>query len=519
MLQTLKMVLPVYVMFTKVDLVAGFVEFFGDLKKSDRAQAWGATFRLDQDKSRAREGVRRRVRHCSVERLHTRGLRRMALERSREQEGEGLPVPARVRGDQAQPLRTFSRPRSSRAATSNQPILRGFYFSSGTQEGKPLDRVVGAMGRAFGLRAAAADEAPEQVESKSYFLRDVFTDDRSSPTRTSPSAPRPSSVESASSASAAAAIAARDRALFLVPTVLSFMNNRALVADTRGSRTEAADVDWRDRATRRQGRSPRRLSASTPSSSTSYHSEGAPHRYRWFMYQGDSSARPDARPVRREPPPGFVLPVKDSLEHKLRDTTGANYLEEYNNLKTYLLLDDKVHLNEVGADNTALSEWEVGRLTHLWAETLRRATPTSARPTSRPSSARTSTFYVDLLKRGERHRRASSTRPLIERTRDILDPRRPGAALLRPVRDGAHRPEVRRGGPNTRDNLKYPPVSLHDLFADRPEVLTKVESSHRERQGKWYEVQGPYTYKGHQQVARARRAAPRRSSARSGSCR
>ena len=31
-------------------------------------------------------------------------------------------------------------------------------------------------------------------------------------------------------------------------------------------------------------------------------------------------------------------------------------------------------------------------------------------------------------------------------------------------------------------------------------MLTKVRSSLRERQGKWNEVQGPYTYKGHQQV-------------------
>src|SRR5262245_6918184 len=46
MQQTLRMVLPVYVTFTKTDLVAGFVEFFGDLKKSERAAPWGATLEL-----------------------------------------------------------------------------------------------------------------------------------------------------------------------------------------------------------------------------------------------------------------------------------------------------------------------------------------------------------------------------------------------------------------------------------------------------------------------------------------
>ena len=40
----LEMVLPVYVLFTKLDLVSGFIEFWGDLSKAERAQAWGATF-------------------------------------------------------------------------------------------------------------------------------------------------------------------------------------------------------------------------------------------------------------------------------------------------------------------------------------------------------------------------------------------------------------------------------------------------------------------------------------------
>jgi type VI secretion system protein ImpL len=55
-------------------------------------------------------------------------------------------------------------------------------------------------------------------------------------------------------------------------------------------------------------------------------------------------------------------------------------------------------------------------------------------------------------------------------------------------------------GPNERENLKYPPVSLNEMFADRPEALTKIHSAQKERTGTWYEVQGPYTAKGHAQV-------------------
>src|SRR5262249_2102903 len=35
---------PVYVLFTKADLVAGFVEFFDDLGREEREQVWGMTF-------------------------------------------------------------------------------------------------------------------------------------------------------------------------------------------------------------------------------------------------------------------------------------------------------------------------------------------------------------------------------------------------------------------------------------------------------------------------------------------
>ncbi len=56
------------------------------------------------------------------------------------------------------------------------PIFRGFYFTSGTQEGRPLDRVMAGMARAFGLRSGPSEEEGQAgpVEPKSYFLTDLF---------------------------------------------------------------------------------------------------------------------------------------------------------------------------------------------------------------------------------------------------------------------------------------------------------------------------------------------------------
>ena len=40
---------PVYLLVTKMDLLAGFIEFFGGLDDEKRAQVWGTTFGPGQD--------------------------------------------------------------------------------------------------------------------------------------------------------------------------------------------------------------------------------------------------------------------------------------------------------------------------------------------------------------------------------------------------------------------------------------------------------------------------------------
>ena len=54
------------------------------------------------------------------------------------------------------------------------PLLRGVYFTSGTQEGRPIDRVMQKMAEGFGIRPRMAAGAPP-TEAKSYFLREVFS--------------------------------------------------------------------------------------------------------------------------------------------------------------------------------------------------------------------------------------------------------------------------------------------------------------------------------------------------------
>src|SRR5262249_39650924 len=60
-------------------------------------------------------------------------------------------------------------------AHEENPLLRGCYFTSGTQEGSPIDRLMNAMSEAFGIRQSIRRPADQTGETKSYFLRELFS--------------------------------------------------------------------------------------------------------------------------------------------------------------------------------------------------------------------------------------------------------------------------------------------------------------------------------------------------------
>ena len=195
---------------------------------------------------------------------------------------------------------------------------------------------------------------------------------------------------------------------------------------------------------------------------------------------------------------GFLRPTKLAIVERLQRATGAKYLDDYNTLKTYLLLGDKVHLQEN-------AEWEKGRLIQVWAEILRRKESDLSEQDIKLRVAPHVAFYVDLLKDIDidEHDQVipeEVDRVLIERTRDILARVGPAQRYYDQFVTVLEDQKLDESGPSTPDNLKYPAVTLQALFPDRPEVLNRVRSSQRIRENKWLEVRGPYTFRGHEQV-------------------
>jgi type VI secretion system protein ImpL len=166
----LKIQLPVYVMVTKCDLVDGFAEYFDDLKAEGRAQVWGVTFPYDQ--SVANDGPRAYPAEFDalIARLNERVLDRMEEARDTRRRTRIFAFPQQT-ATLREPLTEWITEVFSARGFAGQILLRGVYFTSGTQEGTPIDRLLGSIGRRFG--AADAVMAP-QGPGKAYFVETLL---------------------------------------------------------------------------------------------------------------------------------------------------------------------------------------------------------------------------------------------------------------------------------------------------------------------------------------------------------
>lgn len=169
----LQVALPVYVLFTKCDLIQGFSEFFTDLRKNDRGQIWGFTVPLAQQPESASNFFAERFDQMART-VEQRSLKRISTELNLGARENIYQFPQQFQSLK-QNLAEFIGALFASNSYQSSPLLRGVYFTSGTQEGRPIDQLAERMRASFGLAQSAA-RAPEPVtEQKSFFLRDVFS--------------------------------------------------------------------------------------------------------------------------------------------------------------------------------------------------------------------------------------------------------------------------------------------------------------------------------------------------------
>ena len=174
-IERLEVFAPLYIVFTKADLVAGFAEFFADAERSERERVWGATMPyqrklptadllnfFDQSFDELHDGLTElslaNMAHCQRKNMAP-GVFTFPLEFAAIK-------PA---------LRAFIATLFEENPFQFQPVFRGFYFTSALQEGEPVSASSQQVARRFDLAFAPGPAAvPAGGRQHGYFLLDLF---------------------------------------------------------------------------------------------------------------------------------------------------------------------------------------------------------------------------------------------------------------------------------------------------------------------------------------------------------
>ena len=159
---------PIYMVFTKCDLIAGFTDFFSDLSQEDRFQVWGETFPGDGPRQ-VENNLATLETHYDVVlgRMEQRVFKRMQEERDVQRRSLIMSFPQQMA--MLKPtIVTFLAEVFGSSRYEMEPLLRGVYFTSATQEGTPIDRMMGVLAKAYGMDR---QEAPVfSGRGKSFFI-------------------------------------------------------------------------------------------------------------------------------------------------------------------------------------------------------------------------------------------------------------------------------------------------------------------------------------------------------------
>lgn len=167
--ERLQIRVPVYVVFSKADRLSGFDTYFSDLDATTRRQVWGMTLPVATGVEAFASEFR-----LLLSRLGERLVERLQAERSAERRALIGGFPMQFASVEA-PLSDFMAQAFSGSRLDPAPFLRGAYFTSATQEGTPVDRLVGRLARSFGIDQRRSPGL-QPTSGRSYFVSSLIRD-------------------------------------------------------------------------------------------------------------------------------------------------------------------------------------------------------------------------------------------------------------------------------------------------------------------------------------------------------
>lgn len=342
---------PVYVLVTKSDLLAGFMEFFGELDTAGRARVWGTTFQSGSEPVAETLAQRYAAEFAELEqRLNAALVDRLQEERDLQRRAAIYRFPQQFHA--LGPLvGEFIGLAFAQQQNHVSTMLRGVYYTSGTQEGNPIDRVLGALARSFGLERAAGEQAGST--GKSFFLsrllREViFPEQGLAEDDGKRRSWRPAAYAVLVALSVAVAAA----------WAVSYQGNRAFVAE---SAKKAAQAKQQLAEAAPGGGELRLLDAlnslrDLPAGYVERESP-VPASLRFGLYQGEKLGAQAQRAYRTALRDGLLVRVAVSLEDAVRGARGREALEAA--LKAYLALHDPKAPDAAALDSAVFGLWQV----------------------------------------------------------------------------------------------------------------------------------------------------------------
>jgi type VI secretion system protein ImpL len=352
---------PVYVMFTKADLIAGFAEFYDDLDVEGRRAVLGATLPWAPEGrsggaalAEAFDGVCRAA--------GDRTSKRLQEELDARRRGLIVGFPPQLAALRSRVVRFLEGAFPSEAPEA-PAALRGFYFTSGVQQGAPIERILGSM--------AAVYDAPVRAggQGRAYFVNRLLQEvvvGEAGLVQTSPEARRRRTGLMAAGLAAVGVVSA----LVLAAWAVSFVGNRGLqnqlFAGARGASQEiqVAGLDLvevhEDDPDLEAALSVLRKLRALPRGYVERAGGGPPLTMGFGLHQSGLSRT--AEETYLEALRRILLPrVLLALERRLQEAQ-SDPLALYEPLKVYLSLGGH---SPSGLDTAAVRSWALGH----WAET------------------------------------------------------------------------------------------------------------------------------------------------------
>lgn len=165
--ETLETELPVYLLVTKADKLSGLTEYFADLDVEGRRAVVGHTF--DWKLKRPTSNDVTTAFDAFANDLAARAPKRLEEEKDIRRRGLVLGFPGQLNAMRASLHRLIEGAFINEDRPSGQ--LRGFYLTSGTQDGSAIDRILEGVSQAYDRTDPKAREG-----GKAYFLNRLLTE-------------------------------------------------------------------------------------------------------------------------------------------------------------------------------------------------------------------------------------------------------------------------------------------------------------------------------------------------------